>query len=114
MDKEDILIKICIVVCALFVILVIVLSICALANYTSYGERTGRIIDKRYTPEHTYTTMRTTYVGESTVSIPVTNYVGEKYEIKLEKEIEDKKKSIWIDITKEEYEKYSIGDFYGE
>lgn len=114
---EDIVEKIgyiAIMIITIFIIIMIGVLIWILVQHVSYGDYVGTIIDKRYTPEHTYITTRTIYTGKTCTSIPVSQYESEKYEIKIEKEINSKKKSIWICITKEEYDKYQKGDFYGE
>lgn len=83
-------------------------------NDIDYGVKEGVIIDKQYEPAYTYTTYTNNYVGNSTIRIPQQNYVSERYRVKIQKEIEGKEKSIWINITKEEYEKYKIGEYYGK
>jgi len=80
----------------------------------SYGERVGKIIDKQYVSGYSYTDTTTSHIGNDTIRIPTTKYKEAQYLFKIEKEIDGKKKSIWIEVTESEYEKYKKGDFYGE
>ncbi len=106
MDKEIIVINIIMVIFIIFIVLIFSGLIYMGIKYTSYGEHIGIVVDKRYTKP--YTTFN--YSGK--VFIPI--YHREKYEILIEKKINNENKRIWLNITKEEYEKYNNGDFYGE
>lgn len=77
-----------------------------------YGTKQGTIIDKKYNAPYTSTTYTTGHIGNSMVSIPTTRHNPENYNIKIQKEENNKTKECWIQITKEEYEKYKIGDYY--
>ncbi len=81
-------------------------------SYATYGSKEGTIIDKSYTPAHTYTTTQTSYVNGSTINIPSQNYQAESYTFAIQKVINGKTKSIWVNVTKEEFEKYNIGDYF--
>lgn len=115
MDIEDILMGILVfilILLSIIVIIMIIAGICSLTEYVSYGEHCGTIIDKRYTPENIYTFMQPYYTGKTTIIIPRESHEQEKYEILIEKEVNGKKKSKWIIITKDEYDKYQKGDYY--
>lgn len=88
--------------------------ICSAAYQVSYGERVGKIIDKQYVSGYSYTETTTSHIGDDTIRIPTTKYKEAQYLLKLEKEVDGKKKHIWIEVPESEYEKYKKGDFYGE
>ena len=83
-----------------------------LIDYANFGAKQGIVIDKQYTSEHTYTEYSISHIGNETIKIPYQKYVAEKYQIKLQKTVDGKQKSIWIDITPEEYNSLKIGDNY--
>lgn len=115
MDIEDILtgfLYLILIGCVIIFIILIVVLIGSAIESISYGEDCGTIIDKRYTPENMYTFMQPYYTGKTTIIIPRESYTQEKYEILIEKEVNGKKKSKWIIITKDEYDKYQKGDYY--
>lgn len=97
----------------------IIIAIFGLIGYNiyvdvDYGTKQGTIIDKRYNAPYTSTTYTTSHVGNSTIRIPTTRYNPESYNIKIQKEEDSKTKECWIQVPKEEYGKYKIGDYYGE
>lgn len=92
----------------LTIISIITLSGCG------YGEKEGTIVDKKYTAAHTTHSVRAHRVGKITTTQPYTIHHPERYELYIEKEDEGKTKGCWIIVTKEEYESYQIGDYYGE
>lgn len=71
-----------------------------------YGMHEGQVIDKSY--HSAYTTM----MRCGTVLMP--QYHSENYQIKIQKEIEGKMKSIWISVDKDTYHNTRIGDYYGK
>ena len=81
-------------------------------SYATYGTKEGTIIDKRYIPAHTYTTTSTSYVNGSTINLPSQNYQAECYTFAIQKLVNGKTKSISITVTKEEFEKYNIEDYF--
>lgn len=98
--------------------MLIVFGIFDLIIYTgikeaNYGIKQGIVIDKQYTSEHTYTEYSVSHIGNETIKIPYQKYVAEKYKIKIQKTVDGKQKSIWIEITQDEYNNLNIGDSYG-
>ena len=71
-----------------------------------YGTKEGQVVDKRY--QAAYTTMH----YSNTISIP--QYHPESYQIKIQKEVNSKTKSIWISVDKDTYHNIKIGDYYGK
>lgn len=71
-----------------------------------YGTKEGQVIDKKYTSAYT-TIMRSG-------SITVPQYHPENYAIKIQKEVSEEMKSIWINVDKETYHKINVGDYYNE
>ena len=91
-----------IVISIISVILLLILSGCG------YGEYEGNIIDKEYIPART--TIMPVRSGKVITMIPVRH--KEQYKIKIQKEDEEEIKTTWVTISKEEYEKISIGDYW--
>lgn len=89
------------------------LFIYACIDEASYGIKQGIVLDKQYESAHTYTAYTTSYIGNDTIRIPHQEYVSEKYKIKIQKTEDNKTKSIWIEVTPEEYNNLNIGDSYG-
>lgn len=94
---------------AIIIIGILMLIIGNVITDINYGTKTGKVIDKRY--NSSYVTYSHSSVNNVNVNIPVTH--PESYQIKISKIENGKEKSIWIDITKEEYNKIKIGDSYG-
>lgn len=113
-EKGEVLIYIIIEITILTIIAIIGLIVNQIYVDIDYGTKQGTIIDKKYNASYTTTTHSTSYIGKSTISIPTTKYHPENYNIKIQKKDNGKTKECWIQITKEEYEKYKIGDYYGE
>lgn len=78
----------------------------------SYGAKEGFIIDKQYSPAYTYTTYNSTYVNGTSVSMPMQHYIGERYYFIIQKEVKGKLKSVDVNVTQEEFNKYNIGDYF--
>lgn len=98
------------------VILVVMLIICLLGYYlysnVSYGTKEGTIIDKQYNSAYFHTTTTTNYVNGSYIKIPQQQYISEYYTFKIQKNLNDKKKTVVINVTKEEFEMFCIGDYF--
>lgn len=71
-----------------------------------YGSKQGQIIDKSY--HAAYTSM--IYSGR--VIIP--QYHPASYRIRIQKDIDGKLKSIWIDVDEKTYHEINIGDYYNK
>lgn len=71
-----------------------------------YGTREGQVIDKKYTSA--YTTM----MRSGRITVP--QYHPENYAIKIQKEVSEELKSIWINVDKETYHKINVGDYYNK
>lgn len=76
----------------------------SIKNNIEYGKKEGVVIDKDYTSA--YTTMM--MCGKTVIS----QYHPEKYSIKIQKEVEGKNKSIWIDIDQATYQNIEKGEYY--
>lgn len=76
----------------------------SIKNNIEYGEKEGVVIDKNYTSA--YTTM--TSSGKALII----QYHPESYSIKIQKEVEGKNKSIWIDIDQATYQNIETGEYY--
>ena len=74
-------------------------------NNIEYGTKEGTVIDKNYTSA--YTTMQTS----GNITFP--QYHPENYSIKIQKEVEGKEKSIWINVDQITYHNINVGDYYG-
>ncbi len=74
----------------------------------------GTITAKAYEPAYSYMTQQcVSYNAKSQCSVwmPVTHYVDEKFRFDIRN---DNKDTGWVYVHKSEYEKYEIGDYYGE
>lgn len=76
----------------------------SMKNNIEYGEKEGVVIDKKYTSA--YTTM----VMSGKVMVPI--HHPERYSIKIQKEVEGKNKSIWIDVDQITYKNIETGEYY--
>lgn len=73
-----------------------------------FGTEEGIIIDKKHTDS--YTTIMYTHVNK--VMIPHPIYHTETYQLKLSKTIDGEKKTLWVEVSKEIYDKLNIEDYY--
>ena len=99
---------------SMIAVVVIAVSFAIVCTFEGYGQRIGKVVDKKYESESTYYTHSTQYVGSSSISVPEYHYSPEKFKLKLQKEEDEKIKEIWIEVPREEYENFKIGDYYGE
>lgn len=72
-----------------------------------YVERTGVIIKKEYVPKTTRTYMRPMWIGKIHQMIPTTEYIPEKYILKVSYVVTKEKK---FEVSKDEYSRAVIGD----
>lgn len=96
-----------IIICAILMInIILVFAVIGIKikNNIEYGEKEGVVIDKNYTSA--YTTMMS--CGKSVTP----QYHPESYSIKIQKEVEGKNKSIWINIDQTTYQNINIGEYY--
>lgn len=103
-----------IIIIVMMITIAIGVSIYFIVEQFTYGERVGKIVDKYYNAPYSYTETTTSHIGNDTIRIPTTKYKEAQYLLKLEKEVDGKKKHIWIEVPELEYEEYKKGDFYGE
>lgn len=114
MEIEQKIMTIGIVILIIIGVLLVGTVIYSMIEQFNYDERVGIIVDKQYNAAYSYTEITTSHIGNDTIRIPTTKYREAQYLLKLEKEIDGKKKNIWIEVPENEYEKYKRGDFYGE
>ena len=93
-----------VVIVVTFLIFAFVAIGISIKNNIEYGKKEGVVIDKNYTSA--YTTMMS--CGKSLMP----QYHPESYSIKIQKEVEGKNKSIWIDIDQTTYQNIEIGEYY--
>lgn len=74
-------------------------------NNIEYGTKEGIVVDKYYIAA--YTTM------QSSGNITFPQYHPESYNLRIQKEVEGKDKSIWINVDQITYHNINIGDYYG-
>lgn len=79
----------------------------AIKQDVEYGIHEGQVVDKSY--HSAYTTM---YHNFNSILIP--QYHPESYQIKIQKEVKGKTKSIWISVDKDTYHNTKVGDYYGK
>lgn len=96
------------------ILIIFALLISGIVQYEGYGAKVGTVIDKQYTSENFYITTKTQYIENKTISIPEYHHEPAKWKIKLQKLEADKEKTIWIEVTEEEYKNLKIGEYYGE
>lgn len=95
---------------------IVIFGIAGFAIYAdiSYGTKEGEIIDKKYQKAYTTTTYETVRTGETSTSIPIQKYYPESYQLKIQKEVDEELKQLWIEVTAQEYNELKIGDWYGK
>ena len=81
-----------VVIAEAFLIFAFVITGISIKNNIEYGKKEGVVIDKNYTSA--YTTMM------------------KRYTIKIQKEVEGKNKSIWIDVDQTTYQNIETGEYY--
>lgn len=81
----------------------ILLGLC-IKEEIDYGTKEGKVIDMQYHSAYT------TYTYSGKIRIP--QYNPERWEIKIQKEIEGKIKSIWVSVDNITYHQLNIGDYY--
>lgn len=91
------------IVVILFVILFTAIGM-IIKEEKDYGVKEGQVIDKDY--HSAYTTMMS--CGKSLIP----QYHPEQYQIKIQKEIDGKIKSIWVTVDRDTYHKINVGDYY--
>ena len=91
------------IVVILFVILFTAIGM-IIKEEKDYGVKEGQVIDKNY--HSAYTTMMS--CGKSLIP----QYHPEQYQIKIQKEIDGKIKSIWVTVDRDTYHKINVGDYY--
>lgn len=113
-NRKGSIVTIVVTIIAALIIVSVIAIICGyFYSYITYGTKEGTIIDKKYNQAYTYTTYSSTYVnGTSVSSIPVQHYMGESYIFIIQKDIKGKIKSIDINVTQDEFNKYNIGDYF--
>lgn len=67
------------------------------------------VIDKSYTSGYSELTTETDKDGK--IKTTTRNY-PDKYKLKLQKEVDEKKLEKWIEVDKETYHKYTINSYY--
>lgn len=72
-----------------------------------YIDRTGVIVKKEYVPKTTRTYMRSMWIGKIHQMIPTTEYIPEKYILKVSYVVTKEKK---FEVSKDEYNRAVIGD----
>lgn len=112
MKKGEVLSGIITFASILIIIVVILFIGHYIYSYASYGAKEGTIIDKHYNPAYTYVTTTTSYVNGNSVNIPTQHYQAETYTFTIQKEINGKIKTVTINVTKEEFEKFNIGEYF--
>ena len=93
-------------------ILLVFIALFTLTGCTTYGEKEGKVIDKRFTPTHIVYSYIPIHAGKVTTIMPISRTVKDKYEIKIQKEENETTKECWIEVSKETYEQYEVGDYY--
>lgn len=83
---------------------ILVLTACKEAEYI---DRTGKVIDKEYTPRKTETYTETQFTGKTLIPVVRTRVKPEKYILKVSYTVEKEKE---LEVSKEEYEKAIIGN----
>lgn len=96
-------------IAVIIIVSVILLIGCYIYEHFSYGAKEGIIIDKQYSPAYTY---NSTYVNGTSVSMPMQHYSGERYYFIIQKEVKGKLKSVNVNATLDEFNKYNIGDYF--
>lgn len=91
------------IVIILFIILFTAIGI-MIKEEKDYGIKEGQVVDKDY--RSAYTTMMS--CGKSLIP----QYHPEQYQIKIQKEIDGKIKSIWVTVDRDTYHKINVGDYY--
>lgn len=96
-EKGEILEAIIVVITIIIIISAFVAIGIRMKNNIEYGTREGVVIDKNYIAA--YTTIQQKYHPEN-------------YSIKIQKEVDGKNKSIWINVDQTTYHNINIGEYY--
>lgn len=103
-EKGEILEIIIVAIAIIIIISTFVIIGIIIKNNIEYGTKEGTVIDKNYTSA--YTTM----LRSGNTTFP--QYHPENYSIKIQKEVDGKNKSIWINVDQTTYHNINIGEYY--
>ena len=106
-EKGNVVIVLMTIIAVSMIVAIFAIIFIEIKQEVEYGVHEGIVIDKEY--RSAYTTM---YYGYNSILIP--QYHPTQYQIKIQKEIECKVKSIWISVDKDTYHNIKIGDYYGK
>lgn len=90
----------------IFLTIFLIITIVACSE-PEYVDRSGVIVKKEYVPKTTRMHMRPMWIGKTMQMIPKTEYIPEKYILKVSYVITKEKK---IEVSKDEYNRTVIGD----
>lgn len=91
-------------ICILIIICIFGLLFATFKNEEDYGIKEGTVINKEHNSRYT------SFVYSGKVLVPI-SHPG-SWKLQLQKEAEGKVKTIWIDVSEEEYKKINIGDYW--
>lgn len=103
-EKGEILEAIIVVITIIIIISAFVTIGIRMKNNIEYGTREGVVIDKNYIAAYT------TIQRSGQITFP--QYHPENYSIKIQKEVDGKNKSIWINVDQTTYHNIKIGEYY--
>ncbi len=103
-EKGEILEVLIVAIAVIILIFAFVAMRISMKNNIEYGKKEGVVIDKNYTSAYT------TIISCGKSVIP--QHHPESYSIKIQKEVEGKNKSIWINIDQTTYQNIEIGEYY--
>lgn len=92
------------IIAILFIIFVFIIIGVIVYQDIDFGTKQGIVIDKRY--HSAWVQHSTSYANNGTISIPIV--YPESYSIKIKKG----NKQLWIDVDRNEYNQFNIGDCY--
>ena len=104
-EKGEVLEALIVIIAIIITIAMIAMIVILIKNDIEYGTKEGTVIYKNYTSA--YTTM----MRSGNITFP--QYHPESYSIKIQKEVEGKEKSIWINVDQTTYHNINVGDYYG-
>lgn len=104
-EKGEILEALIIAITIITIIAIFIATGMIIKDNIEYGTKEGIVIDKNYTAAYIIT--------RSTEKLTFPQYYPENYSIEIQKEVNGKKKTIWINVDQITYHNLNIGEYYG-
>lgn len=84
----------------LIILVILLLSACVPSRFS------GKVMEKKFIPEHTYTTLLPVLIGKTTMLMPITHLAPDEYAIR----VYSNQDAFWVDVGKDTYDSCQVGN----